>query len=84
LCVIDLIAEFPFLFNINLIYKISDSDAAIAIKKIIELMENKNLQNHLAFTFACFEFLLENISKLETKIPLTESLEIIDNVIKQL
>jgi hypothetical protein len=62
-----------------------DSDAAIAIKKTIELMECKNLQNNLAFISANFGFLVDTISKLETsKMALTESLEIVDNAIKQL
>jgi len=41
-----------------------DSYAAIAIKKMIELMECKNLQNNLLFIFANFGFLVDTISKL--------------------
>jgi len=59
-----------------------DSDAANAIKKTIELMECKNLQNNLAFISANFGFLVDTISKLETsKMALTENLEIVDNAI---
>jgi len=43
------------------------------------------LQNNLAFISTNFGFLVDTISKLETsKMPLTESLEIVDNAIKQL
>jgi hypothetical protein len=43
------------------------------------------LQNNLALISANFGFLVDTISKLETsKMPLTESLEIVDNAIKPL
>jgi hypothetical protein len=43
------------------------------------------LQNNLALITAYFGFLVETISKLEiSKMALTESLEIVDNVINQL
>jgi len=43
------------------------------------------LKNNLAFISTNFGFLVDTISKLETsKMPLTESLEIVDNAIKQL
>ena len=43
------------------------------------------MQNNLAFISTNFGFLVDTISKLETsKMPLTESLEIVDNAIKQL
>jgi hypothetical protein len=43
------------------------------------------LQNNLALISANFGFLVDTISKLETsKMALTESLEIVDNVIKQI
>jgi len=43
------------------------------------------LQNNLAFISTNFGFLVDTISKLETsKMPLTGSLEIVDNAIKQL
>ncbi|CAI6353976.1 unnamed protein product [Macrosiphum euphorbiae] len=62
-----------------------DPEAAIAIKKTVELIDSKNLQNNLAFISTNFGFLVDTISKLETsKMPLTESLEIVDNAIKQL
>ena len=48
-------------------------------------MENKNMQNNLVFISANFEFLVDTISKLETsEMPLTESLEIVENATKQL
>jgi len=48
-------------------------------------MECKNLQNNLAFISDNFGFLIDTISKLETsKMALTESLETVDNAIKQL
>lgn len=44
-------------------------------------MENKNFHNNLEINSANFGFLIETISKLETsEIPLTESLEMDDNV----
>ncbi|CAI6360338.1 unnamed protein product [Macrosiphum euphorbiae] len=62
-----------------------DPEATIAIKKTVELIDSKNLQNNLAFISTNFGFLVDTISKLETsKMPLTESLEIVDNAIKQL
>lgn len=68
----------------NIILKL-DSDSAIIIKKTIELMQNKNLQNNLAFITVHFGFLVDTISKLETsKMPLIESLEIVDQAIKHL
>jgi hypothetical protein len=43
------------------------------------------LQNNLVLISANFGFLVDTISKLETsKMALTESLEIVDNAIKQL
>jgi len=48
-------------------------------------MENKNLQNNLAFISANLGFLVDTISKSETsEMPLTESLDIVDNATKQL
>ncbi|KAL4153161.1 hypothetical protein QTP88_000994 [Uroleucon formosanum] len=62
-----------------------DPEAAMAIKKTVELIDSKNLQNNLAFISTNFGFLVDTISKLETsKMPLTERLEIVDNAIKQL
>jgi hypothetical protein len=67
-----------------------DPEAAMAIKKTVELninnkIDSKNLQNNLAFISTNFGFLVNTISKLETsKMPLTESLEIVYNAIKQL
>ncbi|KAL4126677.1 hypothetical protein QTP88_010886 [Uroleucon formosanum] len=63
----------------------NDPEAAMAIKKTVELIDSKNLQNNLSFISTNFGFLVDTISKLETsKMPLTESLEIVDNAIKQL
>lgn len=46
-------------------------------------MENNNLQNNLAFISTHFGFLVHAILKLEvSKMPLTESLKIVDHVIK--
>jgi len=48
-------------------------------------MKCKNLQNNLAFITANYGFLIDTILKLvASKVALTESLEIVDNAIKQL
>ncbi|KAL4092319.1 hypothetical protein QTP88_026842 [Uroleucon formosanum] len=72
---------------ISSLYLISglDPDAVNVIKKTIELMESKNVQNNLAIISANIGFLIETISKLETsEMLLTESLEIVDNAPNQL
>lgn len=68
-----------FYDEIKNIVSMLDSEHAASISKGKEIFERPNIKSALSYIVSNFSFLGESISKLEnTKIPLSESLQIID------